>query len=142
MLAVICHDLPYIKYVKILPTILPLSGRARQNCGQTFDLGSEKRYIIFSCKVTLRTCIHHPYSSSLQNNLGCGMAQLGCGVAQLGCGVAQFRVRRGSVRVLRGSVGRAPACCKAGPSWNPGSAPQGGSPTEPTAMKKMEMGLS
>jgi hypothetical protein len=56
----------------------------------------------------------------------------------LGCGLARFRVRRGSVRVQRGSVGRAPACCKAGPSLNLGSAPQGGSPTEPTAMKKME----
>ncbi len=30
------------------------------------------------------------------------------------------------------ATGRAPACCKA-------SAPQGGSPTEPTAMKRMEM---
>ena len=37
--------------------------------------------------------------------------------------------------------GRAQACCKAGPSSNLGSAPQaqGGSPSEPTAMKKMEM---
>ncbi len=39
------------------------------------------------------------------------------------------------------ATGRAPACCKAGPSSNLGSAsaPQRGSPTEPTAMKKMEM---
>ncbi len=35
-------------------------------------------------------------------------------------------VRRGSVMVRRGSVGSASACCKAGPSSNPGSAPQGG----------------
>jgi hypothetical protein len=36
------------------------------------------------------------------------------------------------------STGRAPACCKAGPSLNLGFTPQGGSPTEPTAMKKIE----
>jgi hypothetical protein len=37
------------------------------------------------------------------------------------------RVQCGSVRVQCGSVGSALACCKAGPSSNLGSAPQGGS---------------
>ncbi len=40
------------------------------------------------------------------------------------------------------ATGRALACCMAGPSSNLGLAPQGGFPTEPTAMKKMELGLS
>ncbi len=35
------------------------------------------------------------------------------------------------------ATGRAPACCKAGPISNLGLAPQGGSPTEPTEMKKL-----
>jgi hypothetical protein len=38
------------------------------------------------------------------------------------------------------ATGRELACCKAGPNSNLGSAPQGGSPTEPTVMKKMELG--
>jgi hypothetical protein len=37
-------------------------------------------------------------------------------------------VRRGSVMVRLGSVGRASACCKAGPSSILGSAPQGSFP--------------
>jgi hypothetical protein len=36
------------------------------------------------------------------------------------------RVRHGSDRVRHGSVGSMPARCKAGPSSNPDSAPQGG----------------
>ncbi len=40
------------------------------------------------------------------------------------------------------ATGREQACCKAGRNSNLGSAPQGGSPTEPTVMKKMELGLS
>jgi hypothetical protein len=40
------------------------------------------------------------------------------------------------------AIGREQACCKAGPNSNLGSAPQGGSPTEPTVMKKMELGFS
>ncbi len=52
---------------------------------------------------------------------GCGVAQrvrrVSEGAACLrGCGVAQ--------RVRRGSDSSAPACCKAGPSSNLGSAPQ------------------
>ncbi len=39
------------------------------------------------------------------------------------------------IRVQCGSVGSAQPCCKAGPSSNLGSAPHGGPPTEPTAVK-------
>ena len=42
----------------------------------------------------------------------------------------------------RRSVGRASACCKAGPSSILGSAPQGGFPTEQTSDEEMERGLS
>ncbi len=58
----------------------------------------------------------------------------GCSAAQKGA--AQLsRVQRNSGRVKRSSVGSALACCKAGPSSNLGSAPQGGSATEPAAME-------
>ncbi len=43
--------------------------------------------------------------------------------------------------VLRCSVGRASACCKAGPSSILGSAPQGGFPTELQSDEEMERDL-
>ncbi len=46
------------------------------------------------------------------------------------------------VMVRRCSVGRASACCKAGPSSILGSAPQGGFPTELTSDEDMERDLS
>jgi hypothetical protein len=65
------------------------------------------------------------------------VAQPGCEVAQQGAAWLS-RVRHGSVMVRRGSAVFERPCS------NLGSAPQGGSPspTEPTAMKKMETGLS
>jgi hypothetical protein len=49
---------------------------------------------------------------------------------QLGSVRVHRGVQRGSVRVQRGSVGSALACCLAGPNSSPGSAPQGGFPSE------------
>jgi hypothetical protein len=65
-------------------------------------------------------------------SVGCGMAQQGAAWLSRvrhgseGCGMAQLRVRHGSVRVRHGSVGSMSARCKAGPSSNPDSEPQGG----------------
>ncbi len=50
-------------------------------------------------------------------------------------------VRRCSVMVRRCSVGRASACCKAGPSSILGSTPQGGFPTELISDEDMERDL-
>jgi hypothetical protein len=70
-----------------------------------------------------------------------------CGVAQYGAALLSMvqrcsvMVRRCSVMVLRCSVGRASACCKAGPSSILGSAPQGGFSTKLTSDEDMEIDL-
>jgi hypothetical protein len=79
-----------------------------------------------------------------RGSVWCGVAQYGApwlsyGAAWLSHGAAWLSmVRCGSVMVWRGSVDSASACCRAGPSSNLGSAPQGGFPTELTSDEEME----
>ncbi len=85
-------------------------------------------------------CTYHLFYAKLSRlciNLGMGLS-----VVQNSIASRFIRVQRGSVRVQRGSDGSALAWCKAGPSSNLGSAPQGGSAHWACSYEDMEKGLN